>query len=257
MDVPATRAAAACAPKQGSSALHLTWPRSAQVTLVFILGALTTLIAVHAYGYLRWGTRPLELERGLGITYRIDLNQATRAELLQLPGIGESLAQRIEAYRFERGNFHHVNDLLEVRGIGPATLERLRPWVQVKLDNRGLSSEDQRVQPPTNRVKRDLPNHDSGSGRKPSQKEANLTSAININRATITELQRLPGIGPRMSQRIVDEREKSPFKSVEDLRRVAGIGPKTLERLKPYVTVNSESLRLVSADRDSDPDERR
>jgi competence protein ComEA len=50
-------------------------------------------------------------------------------------------------------------------------------------------------------------------------------------------LQKLPGIGPRLAQRILDERAKSVFKSVDDLRRVSGIGPKTLEKLRAYVTV--------------------
>ena len=58
-----------------------------------------------------------------------------------------------------------------------------------------------------------------------------------MNRATVEELQRLPGIGPTLSGRIVQVREREPFHSVDELRRVPGIGPKTLERLRPFVTV--------------------
>ena len=50
-------------------------------------------------------------------------------------------------------------------------------------------------------------------------------------------MQKLPGIGPKLSQRILDERARGAFKSVEDLRRVPGIGPKTLEKLRPLVTI--------------------
>src|SRR5262249_55578995 len=64
------------------------------------------------------------------------------------------------------------------------------------------------------------------------------TEAIEVNSATQADLQKLPGIGPKISQRIVDERAKRPFTSVSDLRRVPGIGPKTLEKIKPYVVVN-------------------
>ena len=49
----------------------------------------------------------------------------------------------------------------------------------------------------------------------------------------IESFEKLPGIGPKMAQRIIDERSKKPFASVEELRRVSGIGPKTLEKLRP------------------------
>jgi competence protein ComEA len=80
-----------------------------------------------------------------------------------------------------------------------------------------------------------------------SSKVAQVKEPIDVNRASAAELQRLPGIGPKTSQGIIDERNKKPFKSVDDLRRVRGIGPKTLEKLKPYVTVVSKKT-VVQAD---------
>jgi len=62
---------------------------------------------------------------------------------------------------------------------------------------------------------------------------------IDLNRASVQELQKLPGIGPVMSQRIVDRRQVEPFQQVDDLRKVPGIGVKTLEKLKPYVRVTT------------------
>src|SRR5262245_32729888 len=108
--------------------LVLAWPRSAQLATAFLLGVALTLIACHALGYLRLGTRPSQLDQG----YRIDLNRADRAELLQLPRVGERLADRIEGKRRERGGFERVQDLGEVKGVGPATLRRLGPWVAVE-----------------------------------------------------------------------------------------------------------------------------
>src|SRR5262249_56008260 len=78
-----------------------------------------------------------------------------------------------------------------------------------------------------------------------------LTGPINLNRATADELRLLPGIGPKMSERILEERARGPFKSVEDLRRVPGIGAKTLERLRPYLTVE-EAPAKVAASRPTD-----
>lgn len=61
---------------------------------------------------------------------------------------------------------------------------------------------------------------------------------VNINTATLEELDSLPGIGPTIAQRIVDYREEhGPFLTVEDLLNVSGIGPSTFEQIKDLITV--------------------
>jgi competence protein ComEA len=62
----------------------------------------------------------------------IDLNTATAEQLDGLPGIGPSTAQAIVDYRQEHGRFRSVDDLLEVRGIGPSKLDDLRVKVRVR-----------------------------------------------------------------------------------------------------------------------------
>ena len=59
----------------------------------------------------------------------IDINTATAAELEELPGIAEVLAGRIVAYREENGPFLRTDQLMAVRGIGPATYEGVRSLV--------------------------------------------------------------------------------------------------------------------------------
>src|SRR5258708_38939697 len=76
-----------------------SWPRSVQLTTVFLLGVATALLGVHSCRGIRWGSRPTELERSALVVHQIDLNHADRAQLLQVPGVGDSLAQRIEQYR--------------------------------------------------------------------------------------------------------------------------------------------------------------
>ena len=61
----------------------------------------------------------------------LDLNRATLADLIRLPGVGPVLARRILETRETVGRFAAVNDLVGVRGVGPAKLERLRPFVGV------------------------------------------------------------------------------------------------------------------------------
>jgi competence protein ComEA len=61
----------------------------------------------------------------------VDLNRATAAQLAELPGIGEAKAAAIVAYRVESGAFRSVDDLEQVRGIGPALVGKLRPLVKL------------------------------------------------------------------------------------------------------------------------------
>jgi competence protein ComEA len=203
------------------------WPRSAQLTTAFLLGVVITLLGVQVISGLRFGTRPTEVERA---PYRVDLNRASRAELMQLPGVGEATVNRLEDYRREHDGFRSVEELTQVHGIGPTTLERLRPWIFV-------SDEATDATPRASKT--------SGE-RKPGKKETALKSPIDVNRASAEELQRLPGVGVKMAQRILDERRKKPFQSPADLRRVAGIGPKTLEKLKPYVVMGPPAESVVA-----------
>ena len=61
----------------------------------------------------------------------VDLNAATAEQLEELPGIGPSLAKAIVDHRTRHGRFKAVDDLLDVRGIGPAKLDGLRDLVRV------------------------------------------------------------------------------------------------------------------------------
>ncbi len=63
------------------------------------------------------------------------------------------------------------------------------------------------------------------------------TAKVNINTATMEQLQELPGVGPVTAQRIIDFREKSPFTAPEELMEVTGIGEKTFAKLKSLVTI--------------------
>lgn len=59
---------------------------------------------------------------------------------------------------------------------------------------------------------------------------------ININTASATELETLPGIGPQKAEAIIQYREENgPFQKAEDLMKVSGIGEKTFEKLKEHI----------------------
>lgn len=62
----------------------------------------------------------------------VNVNTATADQLMLLPGIGEAKAQAILERRKEQGGYKSVDELLEVKGIGAAALERIRPFVVIQ-----------------------------------------------------------------------------------------------------------------------------
>jgi len=61
----------------------------------------------------------------------VSLNSASRAELETLPGIGPKTAEAIMAYRSERGAFTSIEELINVKGIGPKKMEKMRPFLRL------------------------------------------------------------------------------------------------------------------------------
>lgn len=152
----------------------------------------------------------------------IDINTAAVEELDALPGIGPSLAQEIVDFRTENGLFRSVDELENVPGIGSALLEDIRDLVMV--DTALVYSQSTKV----------LPAQPSPTPSATSDKPP----IVNINTATLEELDQLPGIGPTTAQAIIDYRERfGPFTSIEQLNSVPGIGRRTIDQIRNYVTV--------------------
>ncbi len=63
---------------------------------------------------------------------KVDLNNATKTELMELPGIGEAMAERIILRREEKGKFRSIDELRKVKGIGEKKFEKLKPHIEVK-----------------------------------------------------------------------------------------------------------------------------
>ncbi|MGH9386372.1 MAG: ComEA family DNA-binding protein [Vicinamibacterales bacterium] len=74
-----------------------------------------------------------------------------------------------------------------------------------------------------------------------TEKAAGATPAINLNSATLEQLEALPGIGVKTAQLIVEYRQKSGgFKKVEELMNIKGIGEKSFLKLKPMLVVTAK-----------------
>lgn len=80
---------------------------------------------------------------------------------------------------------------------------------------------------------------DSVSGYDSTNKRSSLKDKININYATEKELEFLPGIGPFLSKRIIEYRQKNgKFKKIEELKRIKGIGEKKFKLIKDYIKID-------------------
>lgn len=145
----------------------------------------------------------------------IDPNQAGSVELDRLPGVGPSTAEAIVAARDSGLVFRRAEDLLVVRGIGPATLVRIGPHLDFAMARRRSSAA---------RVER--------RPRPPRAEGLRSNVAIDVNTADLALLETLPGVGPALAGRIITERVKRPFTDVDDLLRVRGVGPVTVGRLR-------------------------
>lgn len=102
-----------------------------QVTIALLLVVSLLMMGIAA-GTRYWqGQGVIEIDRAppLPLTFRVDVNQADWPELALLPDVGETLARRIVDFRQREGLFMEQEDLLRVPGIGPQTLQSMRPYL--------------------------------------------------------------------------------------------------------------------------------
>ena len=152
----------------------------------------------------------------------LDPNRATADQLDRLPGVGPGTAIAIVEHRKEGGVYASPEALLDVRGVGPGTLAKMRPHL-VFAAARAASRP----------AREDRTRRGAGA---PAVARAS-TRRVDLNRADASELEVLPGVGPALARRILAERtRRGRFRTVDDLAEVRGIGSATVERLRPLVT---------------------
>ena len=171
----------------------------------------------------------LALARPLEPGERIDADRASAAELARLPRVGLALAKTIVAARESAGPFGSLEGLDRVPGIGPGLLAALAPHLSFSGSAHPpfarASGQFARPGPPV-------------LGRPSGPATGGAAPPINLNTASVSELDALPGIGPARAAAILQEREaRGPFASVEELSRVPGLGPSAIARLRERVVV--------------------
>ncbi|MCC9604543.1 helix-hairpin-helix domain-containing protein [Blastopirellula sp. JC732] len=123
-------------PPKSNRRLRWTLRRGDQLAAVIVLLVLIVGTSIYAWRDQNRRSRSIHIEHvePLPAAFVVDINQADWPELTQLPGIGETLARRIVESRAAEGPFLDHNDLQRVRGIGPRTLERLKPHLLPAAD---------------------------------------------------------------------------------------------------------------------------
>ena len=155
----------------------------------------------------------------------VNVNTASQSQLETLPGIGPSKAAAIIEYRNTNGSFTSLAQLDAVPGIGPATLQKITPLVsfdgEAPAANTSTSTAESSTTGPS------IP------------QAADTSGAININTASQSELQSLPGIGPSKAVAIIQDRESNgPFESCGQLTRVRGVGSSTAANIAARCTTD-------------------
>lgn len=135
----------------------------------------------------------------------VDLNTATIEELRTVPRFGPSTADAVLKYREAHGPFKSFSDLDAIPRLGPSIIEILPKYCR-------LSGVDTAAARP------------SGE------------SGMDLNTATSADLQKIPGVGPSMADKIIAAR---PFRSVNDLKNVPGIGDAKFTSISSYVRVGN------------------
>jgi competence protein ComEA len=153
--------------------------------------------------------------RPLDAGEQVDVDVADAGELTRLPRIGPRLAKVIVADRQAHGAFGSLAGLDRVSGVGPGLLKVIAPHVLFSGAGPGAPAP----------LSRGL-----------SAQEA--PAPLNINSATVPELDALPGVGPAKAAAILQYRDQhGPFTAVEELSRVPGFGAAAVSRLRERVTV--------------------
>jgi competence protein ComEA len=149
---------------------------------------------------------------------RVDINHATAEVLASLPVLGPTKATALVQWRSAHGPCQELDELTEVPGIGAATVAALRE--RAYCGKAPVSESDP------------VSDRDPGDGA--SFPATTMPEVVDINRASVEELQRLPGMIEPRARAVVEHREAhGAFGSCQELTAVPGIGPATVANLGP------------------------
>lgn len=157
----------------------------------------------------------MQQARPLAPDEQINIDSAPASEIARLPRVGARLAKTIVADRQERGAFGSLNALDRVSGVGPGLIKILAPHLRF--------APVAAAQAP---------------GGLPAGTAVRESPVLDLNSATLDELDALPGIGPAKGRAIIAYRSShGAFKGPDELGRVPGISASLVKRLRDRIYV--------------------
>lgn len=176
------------------------------------------------------------------VTFPLELNAASAAELEQLPHIGAVLAERITAYRDQIGGFSNREQLLEVEGVGEATLYEI--YDLLYLENETFPEPEPEPEPagaPAPAAAPQPAETAPPATEPPAAAAPAVTFPLDLNQATAAELEQIPEMQPELAEKIVAFRQQiQAFSSVYELLYVDGMTEAYFVQLRDYVQITEE-----------------
>ncbi|MFH1563253.1 MAG: ComEA family DNA-binding protein [Nitrospirota bacterium] len=160
---------------------------------------------------------------------KVNINTAFLEELIELPKIGLQTAKRIIEYRKTYGKFRAIEEITKVKGIGQKTLEKIKGEITVgtisSLVGQASSLSSSNLLSKSNTF----------------NEGKTFDKKVNLNTASLKEIESLPKIGPVIAKKIIEYRNANGgFKSIEEIMEVRGIGEKTYEKIRELITVEDK-----------------
>lgn len=161
-----------------------------------------------------------------------DPNTVSESVLLQM-GLHPKLVRTLTNYRSKGGRFRKASDLARIYGMDQHTYALLAPYVSIAAHKQDIT--DLKASPY-------LPNH-----MQTDAKKATMFFRVDINAADTTAGKRLPGIGSRLAQRIVQFRERlGGFVSIEQVRETYALPDSTFQLIRPMLENGHHNIRKLN-----------
>jgi len=183
-----------------------------------------------AYQYDRYdNSRPGKTK---GILFYFDPNTLPAAGWQQL-GLREKTIRTIQNYLAKGGQFRKPDDLRRIYGLFPDEYERIAPYIQI--GSAGATN-------PENELKLSPPN-----GGPVANRPASRYPVVDINTADSTALIALPGIGAKLSARIIRFRDKlGGFYAISQVGETFGLPDSTFQQIKHYLKLENSATRKIN-----------
>ena len=159
-------------------------------------------------------------------SFQFDPNTATITDWIRL-GVREKIAQNIQKYISKGGKYYRPEDLKKIWGIPKADVDRLMPYVKIESITASYPKYDRVAYSPTYKPR--------------------TISPVDINNADSSAFIALPGIGSRLSQRIISFRDRlGGFHSIDQVGETYLLPDSTFQKIKPFLKLENPSIKKIN-----------